>query len=438
MHYPPTPPEDNLARKLKWLMLFRLFFSVLLLGSSAILQYREKLSVFQPPAVILYGLIISIFVLSLVYGLLLPRVKNTEKFAMVQIIVDTMIVSMIIYVTGNFSSIFSFLYLMVIIYASIFLPRRSTLAVAALCSIQYGVMVDLEYFGLLAPLKADWIISAAQFSWVEIFYKMLIIIAACFVVGILSSSLSEQERKSKADLLAMAAHVKRVEKLAAMGEMAAGMAHEIKNPLASITGPIQLLREEIPYSPQREKLMQIVLREADRLGSLVNDYLLFARPLRGNIKTVEIEKAVRETVSLFERDTACCGRISIHVTCAGQLTIAIDPDHMRQILWNLLLNASEAIEGRGRIDIRAYPEGDHWVVVEVADDGVGIPGESLQQIFDPFYTTKPKGTGLGLSVVHKIVESYNARLDVASEPGSGTVFHLRIARGGAGAGTPAT
>jgi two-component system sensor histidine kinase PilS (NtrC family) len=172
--------------------------------------------------------------------------------------------------------------------------------------------------------------------------------------------------------------------------------------------------------------MQIVLREADRLSSLVNDFLLFAKPPLGKREPVELKGVVMETMELFEKDSSSLGSITINKSLIPDVWIEMDSAHLRQILWNLLLNATEAIDGRGRIDIRMIPFKNRYIGVQIADNGCGIPDEMVQSIFDPFFTTKPNGTGLGLSIVHRIVESHNSMLEVESEKKGGTTFTLRF------------
>jgi len=221
-------------------------------------------------------------------------------------------------------------------------------------------------------------------------------------------------------------HVRRVEQMAAVGEMAAGLAHEIKNPIASLRGSIQLLKEDIPYDPDHDKLMRIVLREADRLSSLVTDFLLFARPPAGRMEIFDLGEALAETATLFERDIICRGRILITTNIIPGIHIEMDPAHLHQIFWNLLLNAAEAIKDSGEIHTEMHPLRNKQIDIRVIDNGCGMSKETMQSIFNPFVTTKPQGTGLGLSIVHRIVESYNGRLNVESEPGRGTVFTLRL------------
>jgi len=406
-----------------------LLFTSLLLGSTIILQLSESPSAIATPLVVLYGLTAGIFVLSFVYAVIIHRIqsiRSQEIFAYIQTGLDTLYVTLIIFVTGGFSSIFSFLYLVVIIYSSILLLAPGTLIVAALSGIQYGLLIDLEYYGLLRPFISDVSLSAFHYPWLQVMYKVLITIIACFAVALLCRLLSEQERRTKRQLMMMEDQVKRVERMAAMGEMAAGMAHEIRNPLASLTGSIQLLRGDVQHNPDHERLMQIVLRETERLNSLVDNFLLFARPSTGKVETVELAGALSDVVSLFEKDSSCRGRIAVNKHLYPDIWVEIDPGHLKQMLWNLLVNATEAIESEGTIEIELYAEKGDMACIAITDDGCGMSRALTQSIFNPFFTTKPQGTGLGLSIVHSILESYGGVLDVESNVGTGTRIAMKL------------
>jgi two-component system sensor histidine kinase PilS (NtrC family) len=419
-------PEGELRKKLKWLMLYRVLFSILLLGSSIIIQLGESPPPFGSPLIFLYGIIVAIFFLSVLYALGLYHIKHHLVFAYIQILIDTTVVTAILFVTGSFSSIFSFLYLVIIIYSSMLLPIRGTIIIAAICSIQFGILVDLEYYGVIYPLGKIDALLASVYPGSQVIYKILITMVACFAVAFLSSILSEQVRRTRRELWAMEDHVKRVEKMASIGEMAAGMAHEIKNPLASLIGSIQLLSEDIRYDPDHDRLMRIVLREADRLSSLVNNFLLYARPPAGRVEAIKLDKVLTDTVELLKKDAATDGRITIARKIQSDIWISMDPVHLRQIFWNLLLNAAEAIDGKGIIDIEMYASKNKHAFVRIADDGCGMTREQLKSIFNPFFTTKPTGTGLGLSIVHRILEAYDAWLNVDSEIGKGTAITMQF------------
>jgi len=416
--------------RLKWLTFFRLVVTTALLGSVTALQVGKEPSFLTQPLFAVYSVTAGIFFLSAIYAWLLKHSNRYFFQAHLQITLDTFIVSLIIFITGGFSSIFSFLYLVVVIYASVFLLRAWSFLTAILCAIQYGTIIALEYFEAIRPVISDSPSLAASVAGPQVVYKMMMILLACLMVAFLGNLLAEQARKSRRELAALADHVKRVDKMAAVGEMAAGLAHEIKNPLASLSGSIQLLQEDTPQDSAHGRLMKIVLRETDRLSSLLSNFLMFARPPAGDPEAIDLEKALTDTVALFERDAKCRSTLSIRKQFESGVWIEMDPAHLRQVLWNLLTNAAEAIEDTGVIDIFMDNERRGQVRLEIRDTGCGIPDEKLKLIFDPFFTTKARGTGLGLSIVHSILESYGSRLDVESRVGEGTTFVVHFKRAG--------
>ena len=405
-------------------MFARVIFTAILLGSALYAQFQRNGD--SRFLVILYYIIAFIFLVSLLYGVLFNRVERKALFTAVQFGIDAFIVTLIIYITGGVYSFFTFLYLVVIIYASMILYLKGGLFVAAFSSGLYAILLLLIFFSIL-PVMGDTAESAPfGFEWPSILYRILITGGACFAVALLSGLLTEQNRKSQNELRTMEAHLKRVEKMAYMGEMAAGLAHEIKNPLASLVGCIQLLKEDLQYAPDQERLMEIILRETDRLSTLVNDFLFFARPPAGKPEKINLESAVKEISELFEKDMNRTGTVNLSLQLKAGIWVVMDPTHLSQVLWNLLLNAAEAIKGDGKIEIHAAPMKNGRVSIRIVDDGCGMAPDLVQSIFDPFFTTKSQGTGLGLSIVHRILESYGSRLDVFSEPGVGTTFSFSL------------
>ncbi|MGA8181577.1 MAG: ATP-binding protein [Desulfobacterales bacterium] len=420
--------EGDLDQKLKWLMVFRILFAALLLTSTIVVQLNGKTYPSAKSFTVLYSLSVFIFLLSICYIIIYRKQKIKFLFPYIQIGIDTFCVTLIILITGGFASFFSFLYLLVIIYSSMIIFRKGSMIVAALCSIQYGILVDLEYFGLIRSYFSKESSAIGNYAWDFVFFKVVITMVACFAVAFLSGLLSEQLRRTKKELSAIKDRIERVEKMAYLGEMAAGMTHEIKNPLASLAGSIQILRKEIPYNSEHDKLMRIVLRETDRLTSLVNNFLLFAKPPVGKIEKVDLESALTEAIKLFEKNQNNSSKVSIISDFSPNLWVEMDPVHLHQVMWNILLNAAEAIESEGLIKVRTYPLKQRFACIEVDDNGCGMTKTLIQSIFDPFFTTKPSGTGLGLSIVHRILESYNTWLDVDSEVGKGTRFAWKLDR----------
>jgi two-component system sensor histidine kinase HydH len=428
MSRPKKSADPDLLQRLKLLMFFRVVFTSLLLGSTILIQSAERTSLLARPLVILYGLIVSVFVLSFIYGVLVRRVRNLPAFAFFQIAIDTVIVSLIIFVTGCFTSIFGFLYLVVIIYASLVMYGGGSLSMAAFCSLQLATMVLAEYYQLFEPLLTPGSPTAADFPGMYVLYKTMMMVLACFAVAYLSHLLTAQTRKTRTKLLALEDRFHRVEKLAAMGEMAAGLAHEIKNPLASIAGSIQLMREDMQSGRDQSKLMEIVLRETDRLSTLVTNFLLFARPPIGKSTAIKLDTALGEIVDLFKQQFQNGKPVEIVTELAPNIWTEMDPEHFKQVIWNLLLNAVDALDETGRVVVRLKSNRRDKVRITIADTGCGMTEDTLEAIFDPFFTTKSKGSGLGLSIVHSILESYDCWINVNSEKDLGTEFTIQLNR----------
>lgn len=409
-------------------MFARLVFTALLLGTTVLFQFRTSSSDDDSLIIVAYFIIAVIFLLSLLYAALLPKIARHELFAYIQIAIDSLVVTFIVLITGGFFSLFTFLYLVVIIYASMILYLQGGLIIALFCSVQYAALVILQVTVVVPFFNAFSDGSVDTLNGTYIAYKILITALACFAVAVLSGLLTEQNRKTQAELTVMQSNLKRVEKMAYMGEMAAGLAHEIKNPLASLVGSIQLLKEDLRYDPDHERLMEIVLRETDRLSTLVNEFLFFARPPAGKPEILDLDDAISDVVNLFERDANHANRIEIKQTLSPGIKVLMDSAHLRQILWNLLLNAAEAVTEDGRIEIHTVPIKNNEVSIHIIDNGCGMPEEVAQAIFDPFFTTKSEGTGLGLSIVHRILEAYESRLNVHTEVDKGTTFSFTLKR----------
>jgi two-component system sensor histidine kinase PilS (NtrC family) len=174
--------------------------------------------------------------------------------------------------------------------------------------------------------------------------------------------------------------------------------------------------------------MDIVLRETDRLSTLVNDFLFFARPPTGKPELINLRDAIEDITAMMERDATQGKKYTIRKKFASDIWVVMDPTHLRQVMWNLILNAVQAIEDDGQIEISVTEVKHKQVSIQISDNGCGISSEVVQSIFDPFYTTKPEGTGLGLSIVHRILEAYSSRLDVSTKPDSGTTFSFSLHR----------
>jgi len=210
--------------------------------------------------------------------------------------------------------------------------------------------------------------------------------------------------------------VKRSEKLAAIGELAAGVAHEIRNPLSSIRGFAQFLRHSLQDKPQEKEYAETMVTEVDRINRVVTDLLTFARPTAVDISPTDITELVEHAVRLVEAD-AKSRQVNIRTRISDLSRLPIDGNQITQALLNLLLNALQAVPPGGHIEVGAELDAPaSRLHLWVKDDGPGIPDDKIEKIFEPFYTTHDKGTGLGLAIVHKIAENHNGEIRVVSPP----------------------
>jgi two-component system sensor histidine kinase HydH len=210
--------------------------------------------------------------------------------------------------------------------------------------------------------------------------------------------------------------VRRSEKLAAIGELAAGIAHEIRNPLSSIRGFAQFLRHALKDKPQEQLYAETMVSEVDRINRVVTDLLTFARPMEAELAPTDITELIEHTVRLVTAE-AGSRNVQIETRIADVSLLPLDANQMTQALLNLILNALQATDQEGRVEIGAEVNADEACLhIWVADNGSGISPEQKEKIFEPFFTTREKGTGLGLAIVHKIVENHQGEIIVESPP----------------------
>jgi two-component system sensor histidine kinase PilS (NtrC family) len=229
------------------------------------------------------------------------------------------------------------------------------------------------------------------------------------------------------ELRAMEERVARSERLADLGRVSAGLAHELRNPLASMMGAVELLRDTAALGEDDRRLLSIVLREGGRLAQLVADFLAFARPAPLRRQAVDLATLVGETLDAFAHDPAASG-VALERTLQPTPSRG-DPDQLRQVLWNLLLNAAQALPrvdgaARGQVRVACAPVPGGGAELSVEDDGCGIAAADRERIFTPFFTTRPSGTGLGLATVHRIVDAHGGAITVDAPGPRGARFRV--------------
>lgn len=254
-------------------------------------------------------------------------------------------------------------------------------------------------------------------------------------ISILKNTLGEAEGiitnfQDLTELKKMEEQVKRAEMLASIGQMSAGMAHELRNPLASIKGLVQFLHDELPLDEEHKRLMKIILKESDRLNMIITDFLTYANPKPPKIEKCCLTDLVQETITLLRNSQEYKHHINIIIDFPSYLPpLEADPDQLKQVFWNLAINACQAMPHGGTLNVRIphdSPDLKDYLVIEFADTGIGITQEVIQNLFNPFYTTKEKGMGLGLSIAYRIIEKHNGKIEVISAPDEGSNFRIYL------------
>lgn len=240
----------------------------------------------------------------------------------------------------------------------------------------------------------------------------------------------------------MEEHVKLVDRLAAIGRLATGMAHEIRNPLASMSGSIQMLKETLQLDSANKRLMDIVLKETNRLDQLLSDFVLFTHPEDRKKEWVNLNGIIDDTLQLLSYNPLKNG-VEVEKNLQGAPLVEADSQQLKQVFWNLFINAVQAMGTGGRLTVSTRvmqydslnesrrenldkKAGTEWTEIVIADTGKGIPKSCLDKIFDPFFTTKERGIGLGLAIVYSIIESYRGIIEVTSEDNKGSQFTINL------------
>lgn len=517
---------ETIKKKIKALILFRALFITLLFGSAFFFQGSDYLLQTRP----LFYLIGSVYFVTLVYSVLLERIRNLFLFAYSQFILDVISAVFLIFVTGGIESWFSFTLVLIIIASSIILNKKAGFVIATLSSISYGMLVNLQLYDVL-PTVTDGLAKEPAYLY-KLFIHVLFFYLTAYLSGYLSGRLEKTvheleqtdldlrnlelfnrevieslpsglftvdlsgkillfndaaERiigmqrnmvigrkiddvmpflpfplpEGRREEIIPADHsekiigitisplkgiarapkgyiavfqdltqikkledeIKKKEKMAAIGELSSSIAHEIRNPLASLKGSIQMLKEDAVNPDQKERLMGIALKEMERLNRIITDFLTYSRPTLPVFQTFDIRELLDETVELLQNIDHEKGRITVRKNYSSPLLVLADPQKMHQVFWNLGLNAIEAMPEGGELSISAHETNNH-VAITFQDSGCGIEGKDIGKVFYPFFTTKGDGTGLGLAIAYRIIDEHNGRISVKSTTGIGTAFEI--------------
>ena len=533
--------NDHLKKQIQWLLFFRGLFFSLMLGISGLLQTKAH-SIFLPPLHYLAYFIAGLYLFTILSALAVRVIQCYSRFGYLQITLDTLLVTLLVFSTGGNQSVFTVVYFFPIVMGAFMLFRRGSLLFAALSTLLFGALLLVEYGGYASRFVPAY---PSQLNNLQmLLHSFTIYSLTFFLVAILSSMLSTRLQKTEAELFQtaidydrlsflykqifddintgiitvdtenritsfnraaevitgyrsgeilgqelsrpfpgldppllhdgrrhtaaiprkneetipvgyscsrlnapdsnengyvytlqdlsqikkMEAQVQQAEKMATIGEMAAGIAHELRNPLAAISGAVQLLDRESHEDSINKRLFGIILRESDRLDATIHEFLLFSKPVDPKMEWFSLRSLAQEALETLSQDPEWNPSLILALEIPPDLECWGDPQLIRQVLLNLIVNSANACRNmeKGRILLRAEKLPEAAMVLEVVDNGHGIPKNFREKIFEPFFTTRETGTGLGLAIVRQIVHSHDGQISLRGCQPQGTIFSVRL------------
>lgn len=533
--------NDHLKKQIQWLLFFRVLFLSLMLGISVLLQTTTP-SIFLPPLHYLAYFIAGLYLFTILSALVIRVIQCYSRFGYLQITLDTLLVTLLVFSTGGSQSVFTVVYFFPIVMGAFMLFRRGSLLFAALSTLLFGALLLIEYGGHASRFVQAYPSQLTNFQMLLHYFTIYSL--TFFLVAILSSMLSTRLQKAEAELFQtasdydrlsflykqifddintgiitveatnrvtsfnhaaelitgyrpgellgqeisrmfpgletgqlqeerrhmavilrrsgesipvgyscsrltspdnsengyvytlqdlsqikkMEAQVQQAEKMATIGEMAAGIAHELRNPLAAISGAVQLLDRETPDTSVNKRLFGIIMRESDRLDATIHDFLLFSKPVSPEKKWFPLLALAREAMETLSQGPDWNPALILDLEIPGGLNCWADPPLIRQVLLNLIANSANACRNmeKGRILLRAEKTQEAAIVLEIIDNGHGIPESIRERIFEPFFTSRETGTGLGLAIVDQIVHSHGGKISLRDGQPQGTIFSVSL------------
>jgi two-component system sensor histidine kinase PilS (NtrC family) len=537
--------KEKNTRRLFFLIISRVFIVSIFLGTTVFIDIkRQSFAIPQITINFFYIIAAAIYLLSVIYMVMFRFGVKLKKNIFIQIAVDILIITGLIFTFGNTQIDFSLFYTLIIIYSAIFLGRKGGLIVASISSILYGLLLDLEFYNLM-PFSS-FITHEYELTAADVLTNIIVRITAFYVLAFLVSFVVEQEKKATSmleekesefnqlDLLFRSivesvytgvmtidlrnfiktfnqaaeeitgfarskvegrriddvfpeflpflneemtekqlnsrmevivkgkegdkinlglsvsplrgrsenkignilifqdlTKIKEMEKtiensrnMALIGEMAAGWAHEVRNPLAAITGSIELLKQGLTLEGTNKRLMEIVLRSKEQLESFARDFLLLARPVPVSKESVDLSDVTEEVLESIKLSPDWSDKINVRKNLSKNLRAFANREQVRQIINNLALNAVQSMEDNGVLSIETKTiksdDDKKYAEIKIMDNGCGIEEDDLNKIFEPFFTKKSKGTGLGLTIVSHIIDGYKGKIKIESEKNKGT------------------
>lgn len=418
--------EPLLATRLAWLTGLRLLLLTLLLTLTAFFHLRRNVTELESFSgnVVLATLAFA-YGFAAIYAAVLRGGKHLVGLAYTQLVLDQLTWTALVYVSGGAASGATAFYGLTCLTGAIVVGLRGAALAATAGAGFYLGLCSAFATGLLRP-PPDQNHKLYALRLVDMAYPVMLNLLVIMIVTLLAGYLAERLRLAGGRLLEATLRAERAEKLAMLGRLAAGLAHEIRNPLGAIVGSIQLVKGAPGLDEESRELCQLIERETARLNDLVSDMLDLARPRPPSLGRVDLARIAQDVVYLAARS----GRgsdVDLVYEGPNALEVTADAGQLRQVLWNLVRNAIQVSSPGAKVTVRVEDRGDS-PLLEISDHGPGIPSEVQSQIFDAFFTTRPAGIGIGLAVVKRIVDDHGWAIEVESEEGKGATFRVELRR----------
>jgi two-component system, NtrC family, sensor histidine kinase HydH len=423
-----APESHGLPTRLAWITALRLGFLTLLLVGTAIFYLRGELERYPTSLRIVFVTIGAAFALGAVYAAVLRSGKRLRGLAFAQIVLDQITWTAIVYVTGGATSGATSFYAFTCLAGAILVGLRGAATAALTGAAAYGLLCTVLATGLVPPPHDQALVYVTTGR--ELVYPLLVNGLGISVVAVLAGYLAERLRITGGALEEATARAVEAERLAELGRIAAGLAHEIRNPLGSIRGSIEMLGESPALSSEDKELCAIIRREASRLNNLVSDMMDLSKPRAPEVEAVDVAALAGDVVALAARtERSGTGDVSVvYEGPTGEALARCDGAQMRQVLWNLVRNAVQASGAGATVRVKVEPRGRE-VTLRVVDQGPGIPVDARARLFEAFYTTRSQGVGIGLAVVKRIIDDHarvGARIEVDSPASGGASFSVTL------------
>lgn len=372
----------------------------------------------------------------LIFLYLFQLVDVSRSYAIIQVGFDFLFFTAFILCTAGVNSQFKYLYWLLIFYTGVLFDLEGAVLAAVVAGFLYASLANFHYVLQLTD-KFDFLKDIVT---IESRVRTTSIITNCFgfiLLGSVSAMVGRVLHAAEFEAYTKFQQVQKLkekiaqsEKFVAMGQMAARIAHEIRNPLTSISASIEMLKSDIQAAEKKEQLLNIASHEVHRLNKLIENFMHFAKPEEHPKKAWKLSHIIQETIALFLQGNPHV-RIDFDVTIQDEQTLIVDQHKIHQLMWNVLNNAADAMNGQGHILVLLSQDIPSMYKITIEDEGEGLT-QATEEIFDPFVTTKTKGTGLGLSIVKRIADEHDAFIKLYNrDDNRGAIFEMEIPKNGA-------